>query len=294
MPGMPDQNVYLAPRQAQRLSRHIGRFVPDRLRLRQRTDDLRTTARTLPSLIRQSGHALFWNPWGVRRHAHLALVHTSIEHSRDWCRSLLILNCQELAAQQPLRPINWCSRLLKMTSSAQPVRELDHRPHDSLVTGIIREPGDKGLVDFQCGDGEGFRDVAGRNSRCRSRRRRSARRWRARRRNWRTGLDCRMRPIRSVRSPEARRAGPISASTRFTSSSNVGPTWLADTLMARRNGCHAGPCHLCIWRQASPSTHAPISGIRPNDSASGRNWPGGNRPSLGCRQRINASAPAIR
>ncbi|EBS4270033.1 TPA: resolvase, partial [Klebsiella pneumoniae] len=40
---------------------------------------------------------------------------TSIEHSRDWCRSLLILNCQELAAQQPLRPINWCSRLLKMT-----------------------------------------------------------------------------------------------------------------------------------------------------------------------------------
>lgn len=56
-----------------------------------------------------------WNPWGVRRHAHLALVHTSIEHSRDWCRSLLILNCQELAAQQPLRPINWCSRLLKMT-----------------------------------------------------------------------------------------------------------------------------------------------------------------------------------
>ncbi|EAB1030621.1 hypothetical protein F0L88_21570 [Shigella sonnei] len=53
----------------------------------------------------------------LRRHAHLALVHTSIEHSRDWCRSLLILNCQELAAQQPLRPINWCSRLLKMTLS---------------------------------------------------------------------------------------------------------------------------------------------------------------------------------
>lgn len=39
---------------------------------------------------------------------------------------------------------------------AQPVRELDHRPHDSLVTGIIREPGDKGLVDFQCGDGAAF------------------------------------------------------------------------------------------------------------------------------------------
>ncbi|OUK71129.1 hypothetical protein BZY52_26105, partial [Enterobacter hormaechei] len=45
--------------------------------------------------------------------------HTSIEHSRDWCRSLLILNCQELAAQQPLRPINWCSRLLKMTDETQ-------------------------------------------------------------------------------------------------------------------------------------------------------------------------------
>ncbi|EFE2071104.1 resolvase, partial [Escherichia coli] len=48
------------------------------------------------------------NPWGVGRHAHLALVHTSIEHSRDWCRSLLILDCQELAAQQPLHSINWC------------------------------------------------------------------------------------------------------------------------------------------------------------------------------------------
>ncbi|RZF94975.1 resolvase [Klebsiella pneumoniae] len=47
-------------------------------------------------------------------------MHTSIEHSRDWCRSLLILNCQELAAQQPLRPINWCSRLLKMTGAALP------------------------------------------------------------------------------------------------------------------------------------------------------------------------------
>ncbi|EEO1333791.1 resolvase [Escherichia coli] len=45
----------------------------------------------------------------------LTLQQCRIEHSRDWCRSLLILNCQELAAQQPLRPINWCSRLLKMT-----------------------------------------------------------------------------------------------------------------------------------------------------------------------------------
>ncbi|AUT44490.1 resolvase (plasmid) [Aeromonas sp. ASNIH5] len=57
------------------------------------------------------------NPWGVGRHAHLALVHTSIEHSRDWCRSLLILDCQELAAQQPPHLINWCIRLLKMTSA---------------------------------------------------------------------------------------------------------------------------------------------------------------------------------
>ncbi|EYD92881.1 hypothetical protein AB11_5036, partial [Escherichia coli 1-176-05_S1_C1] len=30
------------------------------------------------------------------------------------------MNCQELAAQQPLRPINWCSRLLKMTSMPSP------------------------------------------------------------------------------------------------------------------------------------------------------------------------------
>uniref|UniRef100_UPI00050C4759 recombinase family protein n=1 Tax=Vibrio cholerae TaxID=666 RepID=UPI00050C4759 len=50
-------------------------------------------------------------------------AHTSIEHSRDWCRSLLILNCQELAAQQPLRPINWCSRLLKMTMLAAVARK---------------------------------------------------------------------------------------------------------------------------------------------------------------------------
>ena len=61
----------------------------------------------------------------LRRHAHLALVHTSIEHSRDWCRSLLILNCQELAAQQPLRPINWCSRLSENDNRrARPARFL--------------------------------------------------------------------------------------------------------------------------------------------------------------------------
>ncbi len=38
-----------------------------------------------------------------------ALVHTSIEHGREIevADPLLILNCQELAAQQPLRPISW-------------------------------------------------------------------------------------------------------------------------------------------------------------------------------------------
>ncbi len=54
-------------------------------------------------------------PSMLKLHDFCNRAHTSIEHSRDWCRSLLILNCQELAAQQPLRPINWCSRLLKMT-----------------------------------------------------------------------------------------------------------------------------------------------------------------------------------
>ncbi len=49
-------------------------------------------------------------PSMLKLHDFCNRAHTSIEHSRDWCRSLLILNCQELAAQQPLRPINWCSR----------------------------------------------------------------------------------------------------------------------------------------------------------------------------------------
>jgi hypothetical protein len=87
--------------------------VPDRLRLRQRADDLRTTrARSQASSGRVATPC---SESGVGRHAHLALVHTSIEHSRDWCRSLLILDCQELAAQQAPHLINWCSRLLKMT-----------------------------------------------------------------------------------------------------------------------------------------------------------------------------------
>ncbi|EFB8858106.1 resolvase [Escherichia coli] len=50
----------------------------------------------------------------------LALVHTSIEHSRDWCRRLLILGCQEPYAHQALHPVRWCGRLLKTTGAALP------------------------------------------------------------------------------------------------------------------------------------------------------------------------------
>ncbi|AZM85480.1 resolvase [Pseudomonas aeruginosa] len=52
----------------------------------------------------------------------LALVHTSIEHSRDWCRRLLILGCQEPYAHQALHPVRWCGRLLKTTRSLEFVR----------------------------------------------------------------------------------------------------------------------------------------------------------------------------
>ncbi|MCW8162978.1 resolvase [Stutzerimonas stutzeri] len=51
---------------------------------------------------------------------HLALVHTSIEHSRHWCRGLLILRCQEPSSHLALCPVNWCSRLLKMTFEVVP------------------------------------------------------------------------------------------------------------------------------------------------------------------------------
>ncbi|SQD10805.1 Uncharacterised protein [Citrobacter freundii] len=64
-----------------------------------------------------------------------------------------------------------------------------------------------------------------------------------------------------------------SASTPFTHPSKSGPTWLAETLTASRNGRHASIRQSRIWRQASPSTQAPISGIRPDDSTTGRNWP---------------------
>ncbi|HBP5172445.1 TPA: hypothetical protein L5674_006374 [Pseudomonas aeruginosa] len=52
----------------------------------------------------------------------LALVHTSIEHSRDWCRRLLILGCQEPYAHQALHPVRWCGRLLKTTLASVPAR----------------------------------------------------------------------------------------------------------------------------------------------------------------------------
>ncbi|TEG29220.1 hypothetical protein IPC1338_31785 [Pseudomonas aeruginosa] len=52
----------------------------------------------------------------------LALVHTSIEHSRDWCRRLLILGCQEPYAHQALHPVRWCGRLLKTTPGFLPRR----------------------------------------------------------------------------------------------------------------------------------------------------------------------------
>ena len=32
------------------------------------------------------------------------------------------------------------------------MRELDHRPHDALVAGIVRQPGNERLVDLQRGD----------------------------------------------------------------------------------------------------------------------------------------------
>ncbi|OYW90314.1 MAG: hypothetical protein B7Z23_10160, partial [Pseudomonadales bacterium 32-61-5] len=51
----------------------------------------------------------------IGRHAHLALVHTSIEHRRVLCRGILISGYQEPYAQQASNRAEWCSRLLKMT-----------------------------------------------------------------------------------------------------------------------------------------------------------------------------------
>jgi len=42
-------------------------------------------------------------------------VHTSIEHRRVSCRGVLISGCQKPYAQQASYPVEWCSRLLKMT-----------------------------------------------------------------------------------------------------------------------------------------------------------------------------------
>ncbi|WP_418884009.1 hypothetical protein, partial [Burkholderia vietnamiensis] len=64
----------------------------------------------------------------------LALVHTSIEHSRDWCRRLLILGCQEPYAHQALHPVRWCGRLLKTTPGVfAPVIENAKRPDAGAV-----------------------------------------------------------------------------------------------------------------------------------------------------------------
>ncbi|KAA2291646.1 hypothetical protein F1C11_35320 [Pseudomonas aeruginosa] len=45
-------------------------------------------------------------------------MHTSIEHRRVSCRGVLISGCQEPYAQQASCLVDWCSRLLKMTSTA--------------------------------------------------------------------------------------------------------------------------------------------------------------------------------
>ncbi|TXH86061.1 MAG: hypothetical protein E6Q71_07240 [Pseudomonas sp.] len=64
----------------------------------------------------------------------LALVHTSIEHSRDWCRRLLILGCQEPYAHQALHPVRWCGRLLKTT------RRKPHAPPFDPLRRRARKP----------------------------------------------------------------------------------------------------------------------------------------------------------
>ncbi|MBA9901796.1 resolvase [Burkholderia cepacia] len=57
------------------------------------------------------------NRCGIGRHAHLALVHTSIEHRRVSCRGVLISGCQEPYAQEASNRAEWCSRLLEMTAA---------------------------------------------------------------------------------------------------------------------------------------------------------------------------------
>ncbi|MNG12428.1 hypothetical protein D3C84_960410 [compost metagenome] len=53
-------------------------------------------------------------------------------------------------------------------------------------------------------------------------------------------------------------------------------------------------CQSIIWRQASFSTHSPISTISPDCSASQMNRSGGTMPNTGCCQRIKASAASRR
>ncbi|AWT34041.1 resolvase [Pseudomonas aeruginosa] len=56
------------------------------------------------------------NRCGIGRHAHVALVHTSIEHRRVSCRGVLISGFQEPYTQQASNRADWCSCLLKMTA----------------------------------------------------------------------------------------------------------------------------------------------------------------------------------
>src|SRR5690606_18968254 len=78
-------------------------------------NDLRATTRTLPCLFWQGSHTVLGNRCGIGPHAHLALVHTSIEHRRVSCRGVLISGCVKPYAQRASYPVEWCSRLLKMT-----------------------------------------------------------------------------------------------------------------------------------------------------------------------------------
>ena len=69
-------------------------------------DDLRTNPGLLPYLV---GYG----------YQFLALVHTTTEHSRDWCIGLLTFFCQKSYAQTVSNPVSRCSRLLKTTELSQ-------------------------------------------------------------------------------------------------------------------------------------------------------------------------------
>ncbi|KAA2295519.1 hypothetical protein F1C11_26020, partial [Pseudomonas aeruginosa] len=58
-------------------------------------------------------------------------VHTSIEHRRVSCRGVLISGCQEPYAQQASCLVDWCSRLLKMTTTLPARRRAHTSNHES-------------------------------------------------------------------------------------------------------------------------------------------------------------------